>query len=152
MPSSAASTSTPPFARALLVVDDDLAVVTALTQSIGAAGYKVIGATNGAEALALASSGAVDAALIDFEMTPMDGIELCRQLITRLPKSRPFPIWIMTGRFSADRWASAIKAGAIDLFPKPFERERFLSELNMAWVAHQSGRPPVQAGIHLVPT
>ncbi|MDB6093462.1 MAG: protein of unknown function, putative Histidine kinase [Verrucomicrobia bacterium] len=150
---SPTSPSTPPAApRSILIVDDDPAMGAALRHSIGAAGYNVVVATCGKEALAMANDETIDAALIDFEMAPMDGIELCRQLISRKPKSKPFPIWIMTGGFSADRWAAAIKAGAIDLFPKPFERERFLGELTMAWAASQSGRPNAADGIRLVPT
>jgi CheY-like chemotaxis protein len=142
-----------PSVRSILVVDDDPAMGLALRHSIGAAGYNVVVAASGEEALAaLASDPTIDAALIDFEMYPMDGIELCRQLVTRQPRSQPFPIWIMTGRFSSARWAAAIQAGAIDLFPKPFERERFLGELQMAWTAHQSGRPAIADGTRLSPS
>lgn len=147
----APSTSAPFLtrARSVLVVDDDPSIGAVLRLAIGTAGYEVIVAASGEEALNLARQGTVDAALIDFEMVPMDGIEVCRRLVALLHE-KPIPIWIMTGHFSSARWEQAVKSGAIDLFPKPFERDRFLCELQMAWSAHQAGRLHGEA-IHLKP-
>jgi CheY-like chemotaxis protein len=81
--------------RHVLVVDDDQLVREVLMLSLEDAGFVVVGAESGAEALAHINSGAsVDAMVTDFAMPGMDGIELVRAAQVRNPK---LPSFLLTG-------------------------------------------------------
>ncbi|HEY4042058.1 MAG TPA: ATP-binding protein [Rhodopila sp.] len=82
-------------ARHILVVDDDPSVREVLTLSLEDAGFIVVGAENGAEALAHIGSGApVDAMVSDFAMPGMNGLELIRAAQARNPS---LPSFLLTG-------------------------------------------------------
>jgi len=64
----------------LLVADDDRVVLFTLCESLRQAGFEVIEARDGLQALALCLSQAPDMALLDLRMPGLDGLELARRL------------------------------------------------------------------------
>jgi CheY-like chemotaxis protein len=64
----------------VLVVDDDLLALEALDETLGPAGYEIVQAGNGAEALEPARVGLFDGAVVDIGMPGMTGLEVLRDL------------------------------------------------------------------------
>ena len=71
----------------ILVADDDRVVLLTLAEGLREAGFEVIEARDGLQALALCRSEAPDLALLDIRMPGLDGLELARRLRdeTRVP-------------------------------------------------------------------
>jgi CheY-like chemotaxis protein len=104
----------------ILVVEDEPAVLTLLERVLAGAGYDVVTASSGVEALAVMASrsGDIDLLVSDAVMPGMAGLELARQLRLERPE---LPILFVSGWAGEafDREWSA--APAVDLLLKPFE-------------------------------
>jgi two-component system chemotaxis response regulator CheY len=100
----------------VLVVDDDPAILTTVSEILQFEGYAVRTATNGAEALRLVEHARPWAILLDMRMPVMDGWGFARALRTR---GIDVPIVVMTAAADSRRWAEEI--GAAGHVPKPFE-------------------------------
>lgn len=74
----------------ILVVDDSAAVANALKQALGLAGYTVLTAVNGLDALQLLArrDGPVHLTMADLEMPGMGGVELGKQIVQRHPGTK----------------------------------------------------------------
>lgn len=101
----------------LLVADDEPEILAVLRECFASQGYRVLAASNGDEALALAQ-GAVrpDLLLLDVMMPGMDGLALCRRLRNHLT----CPILLLTARVEDADALAGFEAGADDYIPKPF--------------------------------
>jgi two-component system response regulator FlrC len=108
----------------ILVVEDDAALREALADTLELAGQSVVTAPDGEAALALLGREAVDMVLSDVQMPGMDGHELLR----RVKAVRPgVPFILMTAYGQIERAVEAMKDGAADYLPKPFEPDRLLA-------------------------
>jgi two-component system alkaline phosphatase synthesis response regulator PhoP len=85
--------------KTVLVVDDELPVLTVLRLKFEKAGYEVLTATDGVEALRVVEQGAPLAMITDNRMPRMSGVELC-QACRRLRPSEPFLIIFISSRAS----------------------------------------------------
>ena len=103
----------------ILVVEDDAATRSALCEYLMGAGYRVRTAGSGAEGLtALQASNEVDAILLDLVMPDMDGFELLRR--HREMQGRAAVV-VLSGLSEAESVVKAMKFGAADYLPKPFD-------------------------------
>jgi two-component system response regulator AtoC len=102
----------------VLVIEDDDAARDALCEYLTAAGWRPTPARGGAEALALAEATPPDAVLLDLVIPEPDGFEVLRQLRERDPD---LPVIVMSGLSEAEDVVRAMKLGATDYLPKPFE-------------------------------
>ncbi len=103
----------------ILVVEDDAATRSALCEYLMGAGYRVRTAGTGAEGLsALQASNDVDAILLDLVMPDMDGFELLRR--HREMQGRAAVV-VLSGLSEAENVVKAMKFGAADYLPKPFD-------------------------------
>lgn len=102
----------------VLIVEDDQPLADALLTTLEGAGYHVERAADGSEALRLLDSRPVDLVISDVQMEPMDGHELMRELGASRPE---LPVMLMTAYGSIGQAVEAMRAGAIDYLPKPFE-------------------------------
>lgn len=101
----------------VLVVDDEKNVRDLLYSFLTAAGYQVILASNGEQAIELATSERPKAIILDVKMPGIDGVETCRRL-RKEEKTRFIPV-IMVTAFGSTK-TEAFDAGADDLINKPF--------------------------------
>jgi len=92
------------------------------------AGYEVIEAADGQEALDYARTHRVDLVLADVNMPNLDGIALIAQLRT-LPDYRLTPLLLLTTESSPERKQQAKQAGATGWIVKPFAPTQLLSTL-----------------------
>ena len=104
----------------ILVVEDDRPLQDALVSTLVTAGYKVLAAADGGEALKVLADSAVDLVVSDVQMQPVDGSELLRRLRQR--QSAP-PVLLMTAYGAIDQAVAAMRDGAVDYLVKPFEAE-----------------------------
>jgi two-component system response regulator AtoC len=103
----------------ILVVEDDAATRSALCEYLMGAGYRVRTAGSGAEGwTALQASNEVDAILLDLVMPDMDGFELLRR--HREMQGRAAVV-VLSGLSEAESVVKAMKFGAADYLPKPFD-------------------------------
>lgn len=104
----------------LLLVDDDPRALSGLKRLFHKDGYRLITAGSGTEAIALVKSASVHAALIDYQMPGMDGLELLRRLLRKDPQMQ---VIMLTGQGKIETAVAAMKAGAADFLEKPFQPE-----------------------------
>ncbi len=107
-------------AGTILVVEDDRPLQDALVSTLEAAGFDVLAAGDGGEALKVLSATSVDLVVSDVEMQPIDGRELLRRLQQR---DAPPPVLLMTAYGTIDQAVAAMRDGAVDYLVKPFEAE-----------------------------
>jgi two-component system, NtrC family, response regulator AtoC len=103
----------------ILVVEDDEATRSALGEYLESAGYRVRSAATGGEGLAaLQAQPEVEAVLLDLVMPDMDGFELLRRY--READGRAAVV-VLSGLSEAENVVKAMKFGAADYLPKPFD-------------------------------
>lgn len=116
--------------RRILIVEDDVRNVYALTNILEPRGAKIQIARNGQEALdALTTAGpdeAIDLVLMDVMMPVMDGLTATRE-IRKNPAWRKLPIITLTAKAMPDDQQRCIEAGANDYMAKPLDVEKLLS-------------------------
>jgi CheY-like chemotaxis protein len=112
----------------VLVADDDEDILTLVGLRLERAGYEVVTAHDGNEALAAAERHAIDVAVIDVMMPGVDGHEVVRRLRAR-PQTAEIPILVLTAAVH-DRVAEAsAEAGADAHMRKPFSPKELVARL-----------------------
>jgi two-component system chemotaxis response regulator CheY len=112
----------------ILTVDDSATMRQMLTFTLETAGYQVIEAVNGTEALAKAGQVRADLVLTDVNMPLMDGITLIREL-RKLPQYRFTPMLMLTTESSPEKKQEGKAAGATGWLVKPFNPEQLLATI-----------------------
>jgi diguanylate cyclase (GGDEF)-like protein len=102
----------------VLIADDDEINLLLLRETLEGAGFEVVAASDGAEALNLAAMDRFDAALLDVQMPNVDGHEVCRRL-RAAEATRHLPIVMITGRDDPASIEKTYEAGATDFIAKP---------------------------------
>jgi two-component system, sensor histidine kinase and response regulator len=113
----------------ILVVDDQPANLRVVSALLARHGYEAIVASNGDEALAMASEHVPDLMLLDMMMPGMDGFALLGHIKQRLPLLR-VPVVFLTAVQDRDLLLRAFDAGAVDYVTKPFMPEELLARVN----------------------
>jgi CheY-like chemotaxis protein/CHASE3 domain sensor protein len=119
--------------RRVLVVEDDVRNIFALSSVLEPKGAKVEIARNGREALeALRDRPAMDLVLMDIMMPEMDGLQATRA-IRKQPQFARLPIIALTAKAMVDDREQCIAAGANDYIAKPLDVDKLLS-LARVWM------------------
>jgi CheY-like chemotaxis protein len=119
--------------RKVLIVDDDVRNVFALTSALEAHGMEVVYAENGREALAkLRTTPAVDLVLMDIMMPELDGYETT-EAIRAMPEFDRLPIIALTAKAMKGDREKSIAAGASDYITKPVDVDQLVS-LMRVWL------------------
>jgi len=109
----------------VLIADDDPQLVRALRITLGAHGYDVVAAPDGAAAITLAAESRPDIVLLDLGMPRLDGVEV----IHALRGWTDVPIIVVSGRTGSGDKVDALDAGADDYVTKPFQIDELLARL-----------------------
>jgi len=119
--------------RRVLIVEDDVRNIFALSSVLEPKGAKVEIARNGLEAIAhLQKNPGVDLVLMDIMMGGMDGLQATRE-VRKLPQFAKLPIIALTAKAMADDREQCLAAGANDYIAKPFDVDKLLS-LARVWM------------------
>lgn len=100
----------------VLLVDDDPHIQTANEAFLKKKGYQVYQADNGADALVIASTAALDAVVLDVDMPGMDGVTVCR----RLREISGMPVIFLSAYAQTDDRIRGLMAGGDDYLAKPY--------------------------------
>ena len=111
--------------RSILTVDDSASMRQMLAFTLKHAGYQVIEAVDGQDALDQVKDQPVDLVLTDQNMPRMDGLELVRRL-RGMGQHRSVPILILTTESSDEMKQAGRAAGATGWLVKPFDPPRLL--------------------------
>ena len=112
----------------ILVVDDEPQILRALTTNLRGAGYEVVRAATGEEALALAAARPPDAVVLDLVLPDISGVEVCRELRTW----SQMPVVVLSAVGDERQKVEALDAGADDYVTKPFGMGELLARLRAA--------------------
>ncbi|MCC3267659.1 response regulator transcription factor [Arthrobacter gengyunqii] len=117
--------SSGPEAR-LLVVDDEPNIRELLSTSLRFAGFDVVAAANGREALAAVEEHAPDLAVLDVMLPDMDGFTLTRRLRAA---GRHFPVVFLTARDDTEDKVTGLTVGGDDYVTKPFSLDEVVARI-----------------------
>ena len=121
-------------AKKILLVDDDMRNVFALSKILKERGMEIVKAENGKIALdMLEAHSDIDLVLMDIMMPEMDGYEAMKQIRLK-QKFKKLPIMALTAKAMKDDKQKCIDAGANDYITKPVEVDRLLS-LMRVWLS-----------------
>jgi DNA-binding response OmpR family regulator len=115
----------------ILIADDDPDILALVSFRLERAGYEVVQARNGEEAVQVALARRPDLAVIDVMMPRTDGYEATRQLRQQEETSR-MPIILLTARVQEEDIARGFDAGADDYVRKPFSPQELGSRVQAA--------------------
>ncbi|MDO8530700.1 MAG: response regulator [Dehalococcoidia bacterium] len=104
----------------IIVADDSAAHRTRLQSILTLAGYQVLTARDGQEALDLAFSRTPDLVLLDVAMPRLSGLEVCKRL-RQAPQFRETPVVLVTPRYGPVSKVESIEADCDDLLTKPVD-------------------------------
>jgi CheY-like chemotaxis protein len=117
--------------KPVLVVDDDVRNIFALSSVLERRGMKVLSASTGHEAMAILESTAeISIVLMDIMMPEMDGYQTM-QIIRQNPRYRRLPIVALTAKAMKGDREKCLEAGASEYLAKPVNTEQLLSALRM---------------------
>jgi two-component system chemotaxis response regulator CheY len=112
----------------VLTVDDSTSMRQMVKATLLSAGYDVVEASDGQEALEYARENPVDLVITDVNMPRMDGITLVGELRT-LPAYRLTPVLLLTTESSMEKKMEGKRAGATGWIVKPFNPAQLLATL-----------------------
>ena len=118
------------MAKRIMTVDDSATIRTMLNLTLTHAGYEVVEARDGDEALAMLAEGSVDLLVTDLNMPNMDGIALAGAA-RKIPGSRFMPIIMLSTESEGDKKTEARSAGVSAWLTKPFKAPQLIGVVKM---------------------
>lgn len=126
--------------KKILVVEDNSEVLELQRISLKEAGYVILTASNGLEALKKARSASPDLVLLDLVLPELDGFAVCEAL-RKDPATAGLPIIALTGLSSEFTRYAGLEAGANEYVTKPANLPQLVSRIEY-WL----GQAPVTSG------
>lgn len=118
------------MSKKIMTVDDSPTIRQMLSLALKGAGYEVVEAENGKDALSKLESEKVNMLITDLNMPQMDGIELIR-CVRQSPGLRFLPIIMLTTESHETKRQQGKAAGASGWIVKPFKPEQLLKVVQM---------------------
>ncbi len=113
----------------ILVVDDNSVVRFNVAHLLKAAGFRVLQAADGTDALRMARAELPDLVLLDVMLPDIHGVEVCRQLKADPVTAHLFVVLVSEVEVSSDSQASGLEAGADGYIPRPIENRELLARV-----------------------
>ncbi|MDQ1474809.1 MAG: two-component system, OmpR family, response regulator [Actinomycetota bacterium] len=124
----------------LLIVEDEIRMAALLRRGFVEEGYAVDVATNGTDALWLATEATFDTLILDVMLPGLDGFEVCREL---REKGCRAPVLMLTARDAIEDRVRGLDAGADDYLTKPFSFAELSARVRALLRRGASARPTV---------
>ena len=112
----------------ILIADDEPNQLELMSFNLSNAGYSIIKATNGKEAIELIENHSPDLIILDWMMPKMSGIDVCQTLRSR-PETKQIPIIILSARSEDSDKSLGLDTGADDYISKPFSPKELISRV-----------------------
>jgi DNA-binding response OmpR family regulator len=116
------------MAKKVLIVDDELNIVTALEFLLQKSGYEVMAAQNGDEALERVESFAPDLVLLDVMIPRISGYEVCRRMRER-PDWKHIKIVMLSAKGREAEVSKGVSLGADLYVTKPFSNRELVGKI-----------------------
>lgn len=113
----------------ILVVDDEETVRMLSRRVLQAAGYDVVTAADGQEALAVIADGDIDMVLLDINMPGLSGIDVLGKISTDWPNTC---VIMVTAVADVQTAVAAMKLGAYEYITKPFDQDEMLRKIRQS--------------------
>ncbi|MBF0377641.1 MAG: response regulator [Desulfamplus sp.] len=114
------------MSKTIMTADDSSSIRQMVSFTLKQAGYSVVEAIDGSDALNKLKTNAVHMLISDLNMPKIDGIELIKQ-VRAMPQYKFIPIIMLTTESQADMKQKGKAAGATGWIVKPFQPEQLLS-------------------------
>jgi two-component system, OmpR family, response regulator len=111
----------------LLVIDDELTILELLSESLRFAGFDVVSAASGTEAVRAAARERPDLVLLDVMLPDGDGFEVLRQIRARGPR---IPVIFLSARGTVRDRVAGLTLGGDDYISKPFSLDEVLARIH----------------------
>ncbi len=128
----------------VLVADDEPRITKLVAVALADEGFRVITASGGEEALAMAEEFRPDVVLLDIVMVDLDGIEVMSQM----REFRPVPVILLTAKGSTADKARGLDLGADDYIAKPFHPDELAARVR-AVLRRSAGVAPGGGIVHI---
>jgi DNA-binding response OmpR family regulator len=129
------------MAKTVMVVDDEMRLVSVVEAYLEQEGFKVVKASNGREALFVARQEKPDLIILDVMMPEMDGYEFMRHH----RKEKETPIILLTAKVEDDDKVIGLELGADDYITKPFRPRELIARVRA--VLRRSGKTQPKAQV-----
>jgi DNA-binding response OmpR family regulator len=129
----------PPARPAVLLVDDDLTLLSLLARRVARAGFEVTTARSGSAALKQLESRWPSLIVVDLMMPGMDGFELCR----RIKLLADLPIIVLSAVDESEAKVSALELYAEDYVTKPFDPDELVARIQRILRRSLAGSPQI---------
>ncbi|MEJ5311213.1 MAG: response regulator transcription factor [Anaerolineae bacterium] len=129
------------MAQKILVVDDELQIVRVTRSYLEKAGYRVLTASNGKEALFIARHEKPDLVVLDLQMPEMDGLEFTRRVRAEQPD---IAIIMLTARVEEMDRILGLELGADDYMTKPFSPRELVARVRAVLRRSQAAPAPAE--------
>jgi len=116
--------------RRILLVDDDLDFLSAIDDHLRHCGFEVTARSSAQEALTALGEQDFDVVVADVELKEgLSGVQLCERIVTNRPH---VPVVVVTAYGNLDTAIAALRVGAYDFLPKPFQPPYFVARVERA--------------------
>jgi DNA-binding NtrC family response regulator len=115
--------------RRVLIIEDDAQMRDMLAISLRRSDFEAITSESATAGLEVLQGSKFDVVVTDINMRGLDGIEFCRRVAGTHPD---LPVIVITAFGSMDTAIAALRAGAVDFIPKPFELEALTAAVQRA--------------------
>ncbi|MFZ5817733.1 MAG: response regulator [Bacillota bacterium] len=127
----------------VLVVDDEVSMLELVRYNLAKAGFRVLTAASGREALAVMETAGLDLVVLDLMLPDLSGFDICR----RFRERHRAPILILTARYSESDRVRALEVGADDYITKPFSPRELVARVRAhlrrwSWQSAESAGEP----------
>ena len=140
------SRGAPDGPQRILVVDDEPAILRALTSALTARGYRVSQAVDGQSAIDSVAVDPPDAVVLDLRLPDIDGVEVCRRLRTW----SGVPIIVLSANGLDERKVEALDEGANDYVTKPYSTPELLARIRAALRSSAATNSTIEDGVLVV--
>jgi CheY-like chemotaxis protein len=115
--------------KTILVADDETHILNVVSMKLKNAGYNVITARDGQEALELAQAERPNLLITDYHMPELSGLELCKRL-KQDPATSAIPAIMLTARGYSLEPQDTDNSGILRMLSKPFSPRQLLTTVN----------------------
>ena len=125
----------------ILVVDDEAAQREVVIYNLEAAGFEVISADNGEDALLMAYEEHPNLIVLDWMMPKLSGLEVCRELRSK-KETKEIPIILLSARSEDLDKVRGLEMGADDYVSKPYSVVELMARINTQLRRYSAARCP----------